>query len=42
MYSEGKIIEIFCMTDYFCNFFDQMIEKDTSILSQSGKISALF
>lgn len=29
MLIEDKVIEIFCMRDDFCKFFDAMTEKDT-------------
>jgi len=29
MFPEGKVIEIFCMADDFCKFFDAMMEKYT-------------
>ena len=29
MFTEGKVTEIFCMADDFCQFFDAMMEKYT-------------
>ena len=32
MITEGKVIELFCMADDFCKFFDRMVAKYTFML----------
>ncbi len=41
MITKDKVIEIFCMADDFCKFFDAMMAKYTLTPSKSGNITVL-